>query len=879
MKIRQLLESEGKFRSRASEEAVMDKETLMNMKDDTVPDWEMLDHRILTAKYFAKNHRQAVQFVDFINRVSEYLDHFAEVTQDVAEVTVKTTTSDTNSLTILDFALAKAVDEYAIRNDIEQERIQGNFDEAAGVGIVTKQNATADVPVGGEYQNVKKLFPKKKKSKTETKINEAVPAIIPALATAMRIGTPMISRLLSREGAKEVAKGVAKNAGKAAAITGKTVIKNPGKTAAAYGAYTVWDTVNDAIEFLEDIGLDSVLVPAVAKVMVQYAIPASAVLAALYGGKKLYDYLKSENDSENQEIIDAFEKEFGKTETKEAPRGHYFTKSGNLVKGRLTKDAKERGARQTDPKDNQRSKIPKVTQYNEGACPRTRARVCECSSVNSLTESQDTITAVCVLEHSGTVKGTILFKQTAGGPTFIAGRITGLEPGEHGFHIHQLGDMSQGCKSMGPHYNPEGVDHGDLDQGHVGDLGNITADDSGTATVKIVAERVDLTGEQSVIGRGIVVHADRDDLGKGGDAESLKTGNAGDRLACGVITLKETVEEDIQEGCKYGTYYCSTDKKYKCRKSPKKSRKTENLDRELEMRIQEILESTAGITDAWFKDGFKTFKKPAKEKYEIADADGTVKTLEGPVSYKKGYYIMTGPKGEQYPMPPEKFRELKDDHGNGVASSKKIIKTAKLADHDGSVNTSWGATLEYRKGQDYIVRHGANDYGVVKADIFQKTYDTSKANESLEEITRRDLLKGIGVAGAAAATGAKVDVAKAFSEPKDIDRPGYTYYKVEITIPGKGTAEKNFDSYGIKDAESLKQQLQQKFGDEYKYKVTKIQNPPAKFDLDPKKVKELKNLQNRLGSDRNAQRTFANRYPDMSNAEMQAYSNASMGIR
>lgn len=128
MKIKTILENVGEFRKNPSEEAVMDKETLMNMKEQTVPDWEMLDHRILTAKYFAKNHRHAVEFVDFINRVSEYLDHFAEVVQDVAEVTVKTTTSDTNSLTILDFALAKAVDEYAQKNNIQQERIQGNFE-------------------------------------------------------------------------------------------------------------------------------------------------------------------------------------------------------------------------------------------------------------------------------------------------------------------------------------------------------------------------------------------------------------------------------------------------------------------------------------------------------------------------------------------------------------------------------------------------------------------------------------------------------------------------------------------------------------------------------------------------------------------------------
>jgi len=129
------------------------------------------------------------------------------------------------------------------------------------------------------------------------------------------------------------------------------------------------------------------------------------------------------------------------------------------------------------------------------------------------------------------------------------------------------------------------------------------------------------------------------------------------------------------------------------------------------------------INDAWFKDGFQTYKKPAREKYEIAQEDGTIQTLEGPVNYKKGYYILTGPKGEQYPIPPEKFDELKDDLGNGVCSPKKIIKTAKLADHDGVVKTSWGEDLNYTANNDYIVRHGAGDYGVVKADIFKQTYN------------------------------------------------------------------------------------------------------------------------------------------------------------
>lgn len=134
----------------------------------------------------------------------------------------------------------------------------------------------------------------------------------------------------------------------------------------------------------------------------------------------------------------------------------------------------------------------------------------------------------------------------------------------------------------------------------------------------------------------------------------------------------------------------------------------------------------SGITDAWFDGGFVTYKKPTPEKYEIAQQDGVIKTLEGPVNYKKGYYILTGPKGEQYPIPPEKFADLKDDQGNGICTPKKIYKVAKLADHSGSVDTSWGEKLQYNTGEDYIVRHGPNDYGVVKKDIFNQTYHTGK---------------------------------------------------------------------------------------------------------------------------------------------------------
>ncbi len=70
---------------------------------------------------------------------------------------------------------------------------------------------------------------------------------------------------------------------------------------------------------------------------------------------------------------------------------------------------------------------------------------------------------------------------------------------------------------------------------HIGDLGNIAAGDDGIAKLQIADEFISLAGALSVAGRGIVVHENEDDLGRGGTPESLKTGNAGSRIACGVI--------------------------------------------------------------------------------------------------------------------------------------------------------------------------------------------------------------------------------------------------------------------------------------------------------------------------------------------------------
>ncbi|KAF9426027.1 Superoxide dismutase [Cu-Zn] [Podila epigama] len=156
-----------------------------------------------------------------------------------------------------------------------------------------------------------------------------------------------------------------------------------------------------------------------------------------------------------------------------------------------------------------------------------------------------TVKAVCVFRSNEKgVTGTIHFSQAdEAAPVHVEAHIEGLAPGRHGFHIHEFGDNTNGCLSAGAHFNPHGQTHGapTAHVRHAGDLGNVTADASGKATFNGSDAQLKLIGPHSIIGqvRTVVVHEGEDDLGLGGHELSSTTGNAGGRLACGVIGISK----------------------------------------------------------------------------------------------------------------------------------------------------------------------------------------------------------------------------------------------------------------------------------------------------------------------------------------------------
>jgi Cu-Zn family superoxide dismutase len=130
------------------------------------------------------------------------------------------------------------------------------------------------------------------------------------------------------------------------------------------------------------------------------------------------------------------------------------------------------------------------------------------------------------------VTGEVTFTARGDDAVEVSVRLVGLTPGEYGFHVHEQGDCSASDgTSAGGHFNPENVRHGARtdEVRHVGDLGNVTANDAGVVETIFIDRVIRLTGEHSVVGLALMVHQGADDF------SSQPSGDAGARVACGVI--------------------------------------------------------------------------------------------------------------------------------------------------------------------------------------------------------------------------------------------------------------------------------------------------------------------------------------------------------
>lgn len=128
-------------------------------------------------------------------------------------------------------------------------------------------------------------------------------------------------------------------------------------------------------------------------------------------------------------------------------------------------------------------------------------------------------------------KGTVTFEKKPAGVE-VSVQLEGLTPGTHGFHVHEKGDCSApDAASAGGHFNPTSQPHAarDAPARHDGDLGNLEADASGKVQVKLIDSKLKLDGPESILGKAVIVHEKADDY------TTQPTGNAGGRVACGVV--------------------------------------------------------------------------------------------------------------------------------------------------------------------------------------------------------------------------------------------------------------------------------------------------------------------------------------------------------
>jgi superoxide dismutase, Cu-Zn family len=152
--------------------------------------------------------------------------------------------------------------------------------------------------------------------------------------------------------------------------------------------------------------------------------------------------------------------------------------------------------------------------------------------------------AIVTPASGSTVTGTITFTRQATGVE-VHVLLEGLTPGMHGLHVHETGDCSASdALTAGEHFNPTHAAHSSRDatERHVGDLGNVEADAAGRVDVTFTDRLLALSGESSILGRSLIVHADPDDF------TSQPAGNSGARIGCGVIEEDKAAASKLPGG-------------------------------------------------------------------------------------------------------------------------------------------------------------------------------------------------------------------------------------------------------------------------------------------------------------------------------------------
>lgn len=154
----------------------------------------------------------------------------------------------------------------------------------------------------------------------------------------------------------------------------------------------------------------------------------------------------------------------------------------------------------------------------------------------SLVESA---TAQIMPTSLGNAEGSVTFSAGEEGRGMrVSVELKGLDPGSHGFHVHAIGDCSaDDASSAGEHFNPYDTSHGSPEgaERHVGDMGNIEADQDGRVATELTIRHLAFSGPASILHKSVVIHSKRDDL------ESQPSGAAGDRVGCGVIGIDDKV--------------------------------------------------------------------------------------------------------------------------------------------------------------------------------------------------------------------------------------------------------------------------------------------------------------------------------------------------